>query len=294
MLYDIHLRMSYAFGDTTASGRQQLRIIPQNVPGRQRVIATILDLQPRPHERADRLDFFSNTVVETAYREVRGGLSLHLQARIERDFTPPTLDLSPRLDGFEALVMRQRNLGPRAPHHFSGPSPRLPPNAAIADYARAATEGATTVLEAASAINNALFRDMRFDPEATDVDTPAGEAFANRHGVCQDFTHIMITALRSLGVPAGYVSGFLRTNPPEGQARLEGADAMHAWVMVWCGEEAGWIELDPTNGIAVASDHVLVAVGRDYADVAPVSGVLKMAGKQVITQAVDVVPVGGP
>ncbi len=86
---------------------------------------------------------------------------------------------------------------------------------------------------------------MRFDPEATHVDTPAGEAFANRHGVCQDFTHVMITALRAIGVPAGYVSGFLRTIPPEGQPRLEGADAMHAWVTAWCGEEAGWVELDP-------------------------------------------------
>ncbi|PPD13629.1 MAG: transglutaminase [Methylobacterium sp.] len=293
MLYDIRLRMGYDFGKAAASGRQQLRIVPRSVPGRQRVIANVLELQPRPHERVDSMDFFGNSVVETAYRAVKGGLSLHLQARIERDFTPPTLDLSPKLEGFDALVRRQRSLGPRSPHHFTGPSPRLPPDPAIREYARRKTQGSMTVLEAATALNQALYDDMRFDPDATHVDTPATEAFANRHGVCQDFTHIMITALRALGVPAGYVSGFLRTHPPEGQARLEGADAMHAWVMAWCGEEAGWVELDPTNGIAVASDHVVVAVGRDYGDVAPVSGVLKLSGKQVITQAVDVIAVSG-
>ncbi|MGL5115289.1 MAG: transglutaminase-like domain-containing protein, partial [Beijerinckiaceae bacterium] len=93
----------------------------------------------------------------------------------------------------------------------------------------------------------------------------------------------------SIGIPAGYVSGLLRTIPPEGMPRLEGADAMHAWVTAWCGDDAGWLEFDPTNGIVVANDHILVAVGRDYSDVAPVSGVLKTTGVQKIEQAVDVV-----
>ena len=293
MLYDIHLRMSYAFGDAAASGRQLLRIIPRSVPGRQRIIATSLDLLPRPHERADTIDFFGNAVVETAYREVQGGLAFQVQARVDRDFAPATLDLSPKLEGLDAILMRHRSLAPLSPHHFTGPSRRVFADEAIAAYARAVTDGAMTVLQAATAINDALFRDMRFDPEATHVDTTAGEAFAKRHGVCQDFSHVMITALRTVGIPAGYVSGYLRTRPPEGQTRLEGADAMHAWVTAWCGEEAGWVDLDPTNGIVVANDHVVVAVGRDYADVAPVSGVLKIAGTQVITQAVDVVAVGG-
>ncbi len=224
---------------------------------------------------------------------MQGGLSCKVQARVDREFTPPALDLSPRLQGFEAIVMRHRSLAAQSPHHFTGPSRRVIQDAAIAAYARAVTADDMTVMQAATAINDALFRDMGFDPDATHVDTPAGEAFSQRRGVCQDFSHVMITALRAIGVPAGYVSGFLRTIPPEGQPRLEGADAMHAWVTVWCGEEAGWVELDPTNGIAVANDHIVVAVGRDYADVAPVSGVLKIAGAQVITQAVDVVAVGG-
>lgn len=101
---------------------------------------------------------------------------------------------------------------------------------------------------------------------------------------------MMIIALRSLGIPAGYVSGFLRTIPPPGKERLEGADAMHAWVRVWCGETAGWIELDPTNNIPAGTDHIVVAYGRDYSDVAPVIGVLKSYGNQKAVQAVDVIP----
>ena len=131
-----------------------------------------------------------------------------------------------------------------------------------------------------------------FDPEATTVDTPPAEAFARRHGVCQDFAQVMIACLRGVGIPAGYVSGFLRTNPPPGQPRLEGADAMHAWVRAWCGWQTGWIEFDPTNAIPAGTDHIVVARGRDYGDVAPVKGVLRIAGEQKTEHAVDVVPVG--
>jgi transglutaminase-like putative cysteine protease len=103
----------------------------------------------------------------------------------------------------------------------------------------------------------------------------------------------MIACLRGVGVPAGYVSGFLRTNPPPGKPRLEGADAMHAWVRAWCGWESGWVEYDPTNALVVGADHVEIARGRDYGDVAPVVGVLRSAGSQTTEQAVDVLPVVG-
>ena len=142
------------------------------------------------------------------------------------------------------------------------------------------------------AVGLALHRDMRFDPDATTVDTPPAEAFARRHGVCQDFAQVMIACLRGVGIPAGYVSGFLRTNPPPGQPRLEGADAMHAWVRAWCGWQAGWVEFDPTNAIPAGTDHIVVARGRDYGDVAPVKGILRIAGEQTSEHAVDVVPVG--
>jgi transglutaminase-like putative cysteine protease len=104
----------------------------------------------------------------------------------------------------------------------------------------------------------------------------------------------MIAACARLGVPAAYVSGFLRTEPPPGQPRLEGADAMHAWVSAWCGREAGWVDFDPTNRLLVSQDHVTVARGRDYSDVAPVRGVLRIAGSQRLHQSVDLIPVAEP
>ncbi len=177
-----------------------------------------------------------------------------------------------------------------APVHFLSASPRLPLDPAFAVYAQDLVEPGMSTISAVEAIGKALNRDMRFDAEATTVDTPAIEAFERRHGVCQDFSHIMIACLRSIGIPAGYVSGFLRTIPPEGQERLEGADAMHAWIMAWCGIEIGWIEYDPTNALRVGQDHIVVAHGRDYGDAAPVKGVLRTSGSQSTDHKVDVVP----
>jgi transglutaminase-like putative cysteine protease len=147
------------------------------------------------------------------------------------------------------------------------------------------------VFEAACELMGRVRRDFRYDPEATEVSTPIREAFAQRHGVCQDFAHIMIAGLRGLGLPAAYVSGYLRTIPPPGQPRLEGADATHAWVMIWCGPETGWIGLDPTNDLIVGDDHIITATGRDYADVSPLDGVLVGPGSQKLDVKVDVIPV---
>ena len=131
---------------------------------------------------------------------------------------------------------------------------------------------------------------MAYEPGSTSVTTTASEAFAAKRGVCQDMSHIMIGALRALGIPAGYVSGFLRTTPPPGRPRLEGADAMHAWVRAWCGHAAGWLDFDPTNNSIAGTDHIEMAWGRDYGDVAPVKGVLRITGGQTSRQAVDVIP----
>ncbi|TIT84242.1 MAG: transglutaminase family protein, partial [Mesorhizobium sp.] len=119
--------------------------------------------------------------------------------------------------------------------------------AAISAYARESLAGSTVAT--AADLCNRIHRDFAYDGEATTVQTRASDAFALKRGVCQDFSHIMIAGLRGLGIPAGYVSGFLRTIPPKGKPRLEGADAMHAWVKAWCGRDAGWQEFDPTNGM---------------------------------------------
>jgi transglutaminase-like putative cysteine protease len=130
--------------------------------------------------------------------------------------------------------------------------------------------------------------DFKYDPKATVISTPLDEVFEKRHGVCQDFAHVMIAGLRGLGLPAAYVSGYLRTIPPPGNARLQGADATHAWVSLWCGAQIGWIGLDPTNDILVENDHIVLAVGRDFSDVSPVDGIIVGSRKQKLSVAVDV------
>ena len=165
-------------------------------------------------------------------------------------------------------------------------------NGATTAFAKDLINPQMSTLEVVEAISNGLHGAMQFDVDATTVDTSPEEAFARRHGVCQDFSHVMIACLRGVGIPAGYVSGFLRTTPPPGKPRLEGADAMHAWVRAWCGAETGWVEIDPTNALLVGNDHVVIARGRDYSDVAPVKGVLRTAGSQTTEQAVDVIALG--
>jgi transglutaminase-like putative cysteine protease len=143
---------------------------------------------------------------------------------------------------------------------------------------------------AVAELNNRIHADFRYDPGATEVSTPVAQAFEARHGVCQDFSQIMIVGLRGLGLPASYVSGYLRTIPPPGQPRLEGADATHAWIAVWCGSALGWIGFDPTNAMLAGDDHLVLAVGRDYADVAPIDGVILASGGQTLKVEVDVIP----
>lgn len=290
MIYDITARISYAYDQPALAGRNLLRLMPADIPGRQRLIAGQVSAHPLPAERRDRTDFFGNAVTEFTFRAPAPATEFTLRARVERLPDGPGLDLSPPLSALPRDIADLRSLAPLAPHHFLGSSPRVPPVAAIAHFAREVTAGVPTTRAAVQALGRALHARMRFDPGATTVDTPPAEAFAKGQGVCQDFAHIMIGALRALGVPAAYVSGYLRTVPPPGLPRLEGADAMHAWVRAWTGAEAGWVDHDPTNAIWAGSGHVIVAWGRDYEDVAPVQGVLRTSGAQRSAQGVDTIP----
>lgn len=290
MLYDIRLSIGYNYGAPSDHARTLVRLLPSDVPGRQTVHSRLLSVDPLPGERRDSTDFFGNTMTALAFHHPIDRIDLTLTARVERHAFADSLDLSPPVGALGAEVAEFRSLGRSAPHHFLATSQRVGRYDEIARFAAGLASPALTVRETVLAVANALHDEMRFDPAATDVHTAPDEAFANRHGVCQDFSHIAIAALRSLGIPAGYVSGFLRTIPPEGQPRLAGADAMHAWVSAWCGTEAGWIEIDPTNACVVGTDHISVAHGRDYADVAPIKGVLRTSGDQTSHHSVDVEP----
>ena len=289
MRYDIRLTIDYRYQAASDHVRNILRLLPSDGPG-QRVTARLLTVTPPPDERRDGVDFFGNAVSEVIWHEPIDTITLRVRAQAER-FAPGGADLSPPLDGL-AACLTGADLGPTSPQHFLAPSPRIAPQPAITAFARAALCPGQTVRAAVEAVGRTLHGVMIYDAEATDVTTPPQEAFSARRGVCQDFAQIMIAGLRAIGVPAAYVSGFLRTYPPAGQPRLEGVDAMHAWVAAWCGPVQGWVEYDPTNAQWAGEDYITVAMGRDYADVAPVKGAIRTAGQQESTQAVDVIPLG--
>ncbi|MFN4156784.1 MAG: transglutaminase domain-containing protein [Gemmobacter sp.] len=293
MIYDLVARIRYVYDPPAAAGRNLLRLLPADLPGRQRLIAGQVTGRPAPDERGDRADFFGNKITEMVHRLPAPQTEFILRARVERLAPADLLDLSPPLSDLATEIEDDRSLAPEAPHHFLGPSPRVPASDAITAFARDATQEAGTVREAVEQLGRGLHSAMTFDAEATTVDTLPDEAFADRRGVCQDFAHVMIAGLRGIGVPAGYVSGFLRTVPPPGRPRLEGADAMHAWVRAWCGADMGWIEFDPTNGCEAGDGHVVVAYGRDYDDVAPVQGVLRSAGGRRGGHSVDMRAITG-
>lgn len=172
---------------------------------------------------------------------------------------------------------------------FTYDSPRIRRSKLFADFAAACLKDNPSVWRAAYDLSHQIFEQFTYDTNATLVDTPTEAAFAGRKGVCQDFAHIAVACLRSCGLPARYVSGYLRTLPPEGEERLVGADQTHAWVSVYCGEQTGWVDFDPTNDCVADTNHIPIAIGRDYSDVVPIKGVFLGGGDPALTVTVDVV-----
>lgn len=289
MLYHLRLSIRHDFARPTGVGHQLLRISPADLPGMQEVQQASITIVPPPTERSSFVDFFGNEVTQLVLPAGLTRLRFDMAGRVLRLPGESELDLSATLASLPGDLDEITDLGPHSPHHFLRASPRIPLLDPIAEFAQASCGMAATVREAVACLGRAIHDHMRFDARATEVDTPIGDAFAGRRGVCQDFSQIMISGLRSFGIPAAYVSGFLRTAPPPGKPRLAGADAMHAWVRAWTGAEAGWCEYDPTNACFVAANHVTIGYGRDYSDVAPVTGSMRLAGSQSGSHSVDIV-----
>jgi transglutaminase-like putative cysteine protease len=186
------------------------------------------------------------------------------------------------------VAFEATSLGPASPIGYVFASPLVPVQQPVTLYAALSFPPARGILAGAVDLMHRIRTEFKYDPKATVISTPLNEVFEKRHGVCQDFAHVMIAGLRGLGLPAAYVSGYLRTIPPPGKPRLQGADATHAWVSLWCGEEIGWIGFDPTNDILVENDHIVLAVGRDFSDVSPVDGIIVGSRRQKLAVAVDV------
>jgi transglutaminase-like putative cysteine protease len=290
MIYEIKQVIECTYASSVPFAQHIVRIEPADRAG-QRVIAASVEVLPRPISRSESVDFFGNRTVRIDLDTPHDRLLIQASARVRVDAALPFLpDLTPPWHDVKVAAALSNDLGPQSPAHFVFPSRLLPLSLTIQRYAAKSFPKNRPILLGAMELMRRMNADFIYDPGTTDVTTLPEVAFNQRRGVCQDFAHIMITGMRALGLPAAYVSGYLRTEPGPGQKRLEGADATHAWVMVWCGEAAGWCGLDPTNAVTVADDHIVVAIGRDYADVAPVDGVIVASGDHTLHNAVDVMP----
>lgn len=289
MIYNIRHRTVYAYAEAAGFARCALRLTPTS-DACQTVLASTVTVTPKPAQSTRRLGPFGETVISVVVNAPHDSLVIEAQSRVERHAPSPGLGLSPPWEMVRTRALEGADLGPGGPAVYLFPSRHTPILPQIADYARQDFAPSRPILEAAMAFMNRIHADFRYEPGATTIDTPVAEAFAARRGVCQDFAQVMICGLHGLGLPAAYVSGYLRTTPPPGKPRLTGADATHAWVSVWCGEAEGWLGLDPTNALAVRNDHIELAAGRDYSDVAPIDGVILAPGDQSLKVEVDVIP----
>ena len=291
MIYDIRHVTTYSYESPVSFARCTLRLVPKRGDGQQ-VLTHGFDINPRPADRATRIDFFGTQIesvlIETAHRNLR----IDSRSRVVISRTAPTRDTgSPPWESVREAAFATTSLGAAAPIGYVFASPLVPIETAVTAYAATSFPAGGGIFAGAVDLMHRIRTEFKYDPKATVISTPLMEAFEKRHGVCQDFAHVMIAGLRGLGLPAAYVSGYLRTYPPKGQPRLQGADATHAWVSVWCGNELGWIGFDPTNDLLIATDHIILAIGRDFSDVPPVDGVIVGSRHQKLAVAVDVVPV---
>ena len=290
MIYDIRHITRFDYGNQVKFARCNLRLKPIDWPG-QTLDDYRLTVEPVGRLGAARAEAglanVTRLVIDTPVRM----LSIESAARVTVDRLVPVPDASdPTLAEIATWARDSHDLSAAGPANYIYPSPLIPLDRDIADWCAVDLDPARGCLEAGMALAMRIQREFQFDGTATFVDTPPSEAFRQRRGVCQDFAQIMITGLRAAGLPAAYASGYIRTIPPPGQPRLVGADATHAWVLLWCGPVRGWVGIDPTNGIWMAADHIVMAVGRDYAEIAPVDGVVLGSGAQQMDVSVDVAP----
>jgi transglutaminase-like putative cysteine protease len=288
VIYDIRHVTTYAYESAVSFARCTLRLEPLSGHGQQ-LMSHHVDIRPRPILRTTRRDFFGtlteSVVIEASHRHLR----IDSRSRVDVARKAPLRTTpSPAWERIRDVAFEAKSLGPASPVGYVFASPLVPVLAPVTAYAATSFPPGGGVLAGAVDLMHRIRSQFRYDARATIIATPLKEAFEKRHGVCQDFAHLMIAGLRGLALPAAYVSGYLRTIPPPGQPRLSGADATHAWVSLWCGGELGWVGFDPTNDLLVENDHIIVAIGRDFSDVSPVDGIIVGSHKQKLNVAVDV------
>ena len=294
MKYQITHKTGYTYTDLAPVCHNLVHLAPRTTP-RQKCAFYRLKIDPNPAFLAQRDDYFGNRTeyfsIESAHRK----LEITAESMVEvQPIVPPPTGAAPT---WQDCVVKSNQLAPLAAGNVIDPilaqlafaSPRVPIIPQLRDYAAKSFAPGRSMIDALLDLTRRIHGDFQFDPRATTVNTPLAEVLRLRRGVCQDFAHLAAGCVRAMGLAARYTSGYLRTTPPPGKARLVGADASHAWCSAWCGP-LGWIDFDPTNNCLASDSHVTIAWGRDYGDVCPIQGVFVGGGDHRISVSVDVAP----
>lgn len=286
--YRIHHQTTYSYESSVGVCHNLVMLTPRQSMHVRNIKHRVI-IKPHPIVLNRREDYYGNHVhafsIEENHRQLVVTAAGHLQVSWEQNLQGAQ---SPTWEEIRQRIMDRSDPRWLEACQFQYASRRIKLSPDFAAYARKSFTEGRPVLEAAIELTERIFADFKYDSQATHVNTPTDEAFKLRRGVCQDFAHIQIACLRSIGLPAQYVSGYLRTHPPEGQPKLIGADQSHAWVAAYCGPQFGWIDLDPTNHRLCDHDHIPIARGRDYDDVVPIRGVFLGGGKHQINVSVTV------
>jgi transglutaminase-like putative cysteine protease len=288
MTYQIVHRTTYKYKHPVSFGNHAVYLAPRS-DAPQRCEKYELVVTPVPATHSERRDYFGNRVAFFTVQEPHEELAIEARSTVYIDGEAPWPEHSPAWDDVARRLPGEIAPASLDAFQFVFESPRIKPHAEFAAYAAASFPTGRPLAEALLDFTARIHADFRFDAKATNVRTPPEEVLRERKGVCQDFAHLQIACLRSLNLPARYVSGYLRTYPPPSRPRLVGADASHAWVSVYC-PEAGWLDLDPTNNVVPSQSHVTLAWGRDYGDVSPVRGVILGGRHHKLEVAVDMEP----
>jgi transglutaminase-like putative cysteine protease len=289
--YHVRHQTVYSYGGNVAHSHQLLHLSPRNAPN-QVCTSRKIALSPQPSSRSEDVDAFGNVVTRLEYDLPHDRLEVLTEVGVE--VSAPAAVLAGSSNPWErvrdALVFCGKPLGERHLEacRFRMESSYVRVKQTFTDYSADCFGGEIPLLVGAEQLMHKIHRDFRYEPGATDVSTSVLEAFEARRGVCQDFAHIMLACLRSRGLAARYVSGYLRTiAAPGADTALLGADASHAWVSVFC-PPFGWIDLDPTNDVRIGTDHIVIAWGRDFGDVSPLRGVIVGGGRHRLSVRVSV------
>jgi len=289
-LHIIH-ETHYRYSAPVVLSQQLLHLTPRTLPW-QTCERHRISVEPPAGEMAEREDYYGNRTVHLLIAAPHESLVVRAESEVTVRPRARERRSAPKV-AWETVRARLHSLEGRPlaePAEFLYESPHIERLRELTDYAQKSFTARRGMLEAASDLARRIHRDFTFDRTATSVSTPLKQVLRDRRGVCQDFAHLMIGCLRGIGLSACYVSGYILTAPPPGRQRLVGADASHAWVSVYCGERAGWVDIDPTNNCLVVDSHVTLGWGRDFGDVTPMRGVILGGGTQTLAVRVTVTP----